>query len=79
MNSKGDTVIAIRDQIICQQDKVTRIVGDITPGSLDTLEEEIGGILVKIKSHHFTGRQEYGHLAIIAPQDEYCDVIGDNS
>ena len=30
-----------------------------------------------IKSHHFTGGREYGHLAIIAPQDEYRDVIGE--
>ncbi len=30
-----------------------------------------------IKSHHFNGGREYGHLVIIAPKDKYCDVIGE--
>ena len=79
MNTKDDTAIAIRDQIVRQQDKVTRIVGDITPGSLDTLEEEIGSVLVAIKSYHFKGGWEYVHLAIIALEQEYRDVIRDNN
>ena len=77
MNTKGDNAIAIRDQIVRHQDKITRIVCDITSGSLDTLEEEIGGVLVTIKSHHFNGGREYGHLAVILPEEEYRDVISD--
>ena len=63
MNIKGDNEITIWDQIVSQQDKITRIVSDIiTPGILDTLVEEIGGVLVTIKSYDFDGGQEYEHL-----------------
>ena len=59
--------------------KIKRIVGDITPESLDTLKEETRSVLVTIKSHHFKVGQEYGHLEIIAPEQEYHGVIGDNT
>ena len=44
---------------------ITRIVGDITPETLDIIEEEIGGILVSVKSTHYDQGSKYGHLVVI--------------
>ncbi len=78
-NVKEDIVSVIWDQVIRQQDKMTQIAYGITPGSLDTLEEEIGGVLVTIKLHHFKRGCKYKHLVDIAPEKEYCDIIGDGN
>ena len=48
---------------------MTRILDDITPEAIDDLEEELGAILVKCKSHDFPQGQKYGHLAVILGED----------
>ena len=78
MTSKSDVESSIRDQIVAQQDKVTRLHGDISPETVDNLEEELGGIVVNIKSHHFVRGAEFGHLSVIIPQSEFADLIGDD-
>ena len=55
----------------CLNDKaghVMRIVGDITPASIDILEKEIGRLFTTIKSYHFMEGQKYGYLAVIVGQ-----------
>ena len=42
----------MRNLLKNQKDTITRIVINITPETHDILEEEIGGILVSVKSTH---------------------------
>ena len=56
---------------------MTRILGDITPEAIDDLEEELGAILVKCKSHHFPQGQKYGHLAVILGQERMRTIYAD--
>ena len=75
MSTESDSAIKVREAIIAQKDTVTRITGDITPEDVDQLQEEIGSILVTIKSHHFRGSRINGHLAVIVSQTEYRSII----
>ena len=59
--------------------RVTRIVGDITPASIDILEKETGRLFTTIKSYHFTEDQNYGHLAVIVGQTRMRSVLGNNA
>ena len=52
---------------------------EITPESIDQLQEEVGNILTMVKSWHFEKGREFGHLAIIIDEEEYQDVIGDDT
>ena len=55
----------IHDAVVAKKGKITRIVGDITLDGIDTLKDQIGQALIKVKSRHFTKGAKYGHLAVI--------------
>jgi hypothetical protein len=63
--------------LAAQRSTVTKIVGVITPESIDNLENEIGGIFTILKSSHFNEGQRYGYLACVIPEDKYRVVIAD--
>ena len=79
MSTSSDSAITVHEAIIAQKDTITRITGDITPEDVDQLQEEIGSILVTIKSHHFRGGRTNGHLAVIVSQAEYRSIIDPNN
>ncbi len=61
--------------LVAQKDVITKITGIITPESIDTLENELGGVFTILKSTHFTNGQCYGFLASVTPKDKYRIVI----
>jgi hypothetical protein len=61
--------------LVAQKDAITKITGIITPESIDTLENELGGAFTIVKSTHFVDRQRYGFLASVIPQEKYRVVI----
>ena len=66
-----------RDTILAQKERITRIVGDIDADDVDNLEEELGAILVTIKSTHFPQGAKYGHLPVILGQERIRTILGD--
>jgi hypothetical protein len=68
-NAAYDTLISLRD-------KLTRINGMITPEAVDKLEDELSGIFMVTKTHHFEQGQKYRHLASAIPEKKYRLVIG---
>jgi hypothetical protein len=50
-------------------------MGIITPESINTLENKLGGAFTIIKSTHFVDGQHYGFLASVIPQKKYRVVI----
>jgi len=65
------------DMLISLQDKLTRLNGVITPEAVDKLEDELGGIFMVAKTHHYIQGQKYGHLASAIPESKYRLIIGD--
>ncbi len=63
--------------LVAQKDAITKITGIITPKSIDTLENELGGAFTIVKSTHFVDGQRYGFLASVIPQEKYWIVISD--
>jgi hypothetical protein len=63
--------------LIGLHNKITRLNGVINPEGIDNLDNKLGGMCTIIKTHHYTKRQKYGHLASIIPQNKYRIVIGD--
>jgi hypothetical protein len=61
--------------LISQKDAITKITGIITPESINTLENELGGAFTIVKSTHFVDGQRYGFLASMIPQEKYRVVI----
>ncbi len=61
--------------LLVQKDAITKITGIITPESIDTLENELGGAFTIVKSTHFADGQRYGFLASVIPQEKYRIVI----
>ncbi len=61
--------------LVAQKDAITKITGIITPESINTLENELGGAFTIIKSTHFVDGQRYGFLACVIPQDKYRIII----
>jgi hypothetical protein len=61
----------------CPEEAITKITGIITPESIDTLENKLGGAFTIIKSTHFVDGQCYGYLASVIPQEKYRVVISD--
>jgi hypothetical protein len=57
--------------LIAQKDAITKIMGIITPKSIDTLKNKLGGAFTILKSTHFVDGQRYGFLASVIPQDKY--------
>ncbi len=61
--------------LVAQKDVITKITGIITPESIDTLKNELGGAFTILKSTHFTDGQCYGFLASVIPEDKNRIVI----
>jgi hypothetical protein len=63
--------------LVAQKDAITKITGIVTPKSIDTLENELGGAFTILKSTHFTKGEWYGYLTCIIPVEKYRIVIAD--
>jgi hypothetical protein len=63
--------------LITQKDAIMKITGIITPESINTLENKLGGALTILKSTHFAKGQRYGYLTCIIPEEMYRIVIAD--
>jgi hypothetical protein len=61
--------------LVSQKDAITKITGIITPESIDTLENKLGGAFTIVKRTHFVDGQRYGFLASVIPQEKYRVVI----
>jgi hypothetical protein len=61
--------------LVAQKDAITKITGIITPESIDTLENKLGGAFTIVKSTHFVDGHCYGFLASVIPQEKYRIVI----
>jgi hypothetical protein len=55
------------DMLISLQDKLTRLHGVITPEAVDKLKDELGGIFMVAKTHHYEQGQKFGQLASAIP------------
>ena len=64
------------DTLISLCDKLTCLNGVITPGAVDRLEDELGGVFTVTKTHHYKQGQKYGHLASAIPESKYRLIIG---
>ena len=49
--------------LVTQKDAITKIMGIITPKSINTLKNELGGAFTILKSTHFAEGERYGYLA----------------
>ncbi len=49
------------NMLISLRDKLTRIIGVITPEAVDKLEDELGGIFMVAKTYYYTQGQKYDH------------------
>jgi hypothetical protein len=63
--------------LVTQKDTITKITGIITPKSIDTLKNKLGGAFTILKSNHFADSQRYGFLASVIPKEKYWIVIAD--
>ncbi len=61
--------------LVAQKDTITKITGIITPKSINTLENKLGGAFTILKSINFNKGQQYGFLAMVIPQAKYRIVI----
>jgi hypothetical protein len=61
--------------LVAQKDAITKITGIITPKSIDTLENELGGAFIILKSTHFAEGERYGYLACVIPEEKYRIII----
>jgi hypothetical protein len=61
--------------LVAQKDVIRKIMGIITPKSIDTFENKLGGAFTIVKSTHFVDGQHYGFLASVIPQEKYRIVI----
>jgi hypothetical protein len=52
MSSKSSKIGAYKI-LVAPKDAITKITGIITPGSIDTLENKLGGAFTILKSTHF--------------------------
>ena len=65
-----------RDDILSLKHTIDKL-DEITPETVDQLEEQVGEACVTVKSWHFEQGQDYGHLPVIIPEEEYRTLIGD--
>ena len=75
--NSGNCATVVRDLLTTQKDTMERIVVNITPKTLDTLEEYIGGILVSVKSTHYDQGAKYVHLAVILGKTWIRNILND--
>ena len=75
--NSGNRATVVSDLLTSQKDAITRIFVDITPETLEILREEIGGILVSVKSTHYDQGAKYGHLAVILGKTRMRNILND--
>jgi hypothetical protein len=63
--------------LVAQKDAITKITGIITPKSIDTLKNELGGAFTILKSTHVAEGEQYGYLTCVIPEEKYRIVIAD--
>jgi hypothetical protein len=64
--------------LVAPKDTIAKTTGIITPKSIDTIKNKLGGTFTILKSTHFSKGQQYGYLAyIIVPEEKYRIVIAD--
>jgi hypothetical protein len=61
--------------LVAQKDVITKITVIITPKSIDTLKNELGGAFLILKTNHYDEGEQCGFLATIIPEPKYCIVI----
>jgi hypothetical protein len=66
------------DMLVAPKDAITKIMGIITPKSINTLKNELGGAFTILKSTHFTEGQHYGFLVSIITKAKYRIVINNS-
>ncbi len=66
---------AAYDRLISLHNKLTRLNSVITPEAVDKLKDELGGIFMVTKTHHYEQGQKYGHLASAIPKQKYRLII----
>ncbi len=64
-------------KLVTQKEAITKIMGTITPKSINTLENELGGAFTILNSTYFAEGQWYGYLACIIPEEKNRIVIAD--
>jgi hypothetical protein len=63
--------------LVAQKDAISKITGIITPESINTLKNELGGVFTILKSTHFAKGEQYRYLACVIPEDKYHITIAD--
>jgi hypothetical protein len=63
--------------LVAKNDATTKIMGIITPKSIDTLENERSEAFTILKSTLFAKREQYQYLACVIPEEKYRIVIVD--
>jgi hypothetical protein len=63
--------------LVTQKDAITKIMGIITPESINTLKNELGGAFTILKSTHFTKGEQYEYLTCVIPEEKYRIIIAD--
>jgi hypothetical protein len=58
---------------------ITKITGIITPESINTLENKLGGAFMILKTNHFDKGERYGFLATVIPEPKYRIVINNTA
>ncbi len=61
--------------LVAQKDAIMKITDIITPESINTLKNKLGGAFTIVKSTHYVNGQRYGFLASVIPQEKYWIVI----
>jgi hypothetical protein len=56
------------NMLISLCNKLTCLNGVITPEAVNRLEDELGGIFMVAKTHHYEQGQKYGHLTSTIPE-----------
>jgi hypothetical protein len=65
----------VYDLLVAQKDTITKITGIITPESINTLKNELGGAFIILKSTHFAEGERYGYLACVIPEEKYRIIV----
>ncbi len=56
--------------LVDQTDAIMKIMGIITPKSINTLENELDGAFTIMKSTHFAKGQRYRYLMCVIPEEK---------
>ncbi len=69
INASYNTLISLRNKLTC-------LNSVIPPEAVNRLKDELGGIFMIAKTHHYKQGQKYGHLASAIPKPKYRLIIG---